>query len=717
MLHLIGHEGPGSIMSYIKAKGWATSLSAGGYSICPGTPGMFSIQIRLTEEGLKNYKEIVKVVFQYISLLRETPPQEWIFQEQKGLADVDFKFKQKTPASRFTSKISAVMQSPLPREWLLSGHSRLRKFDAAAIERGLSCLRPDNFRMVIVSQKFPGEWPQKEKWYGTEYKYERIPSEFLQEVEQAAATTLKNRLPELHLPNENKFIPNKLDVEKKEVERPAISPKLIRHDELVRTWFKKDDTFWVPKANVYINCRSTLPNATAENSVKARIYTDLVRDALEEYSYDAELAGLDYSVTSHSMGFEVGVYGYNDKLSVLLEKVLVTMRDLDVKPDRFEIIKERLLRGLKNWEYQQPYNQVEDYVRWLNLDRGYINEQILAELPHITASDIREFYPHLLRQMHMEIFVHGNLYKEDALKLTDLVENTLKPRPLPPTQWPIARCLIFPPGSNFVYHKTLKDPANVNHCIEYLLYIGDKADRKLRAKVLLIDQMTHEPAFDQLRTKEQLGYVVFSGMRTTATTLGFRFIIQSERTPQYLESRIDSFLTGYAKILNDMSDSDFEEHKRSLITKRLEKLKNLDQESSRMWTYIDGEYYDFELVHHDAAQVKALTKEDMVLFYNQYLLPSSPIRSKISVHLNAQASAAPSGPVLVIEKGLEAMEQKEQKAADLTTEAEGDVQVSANGTKPYIITDVREFKMRMQVSAGPQPVKDLSEFEELDSKL
>lgn len=122
-------------------------------------------------------------------------------------------------------------------------------------------------------------------------------------------------------------------------------------------------------------------------------------------------------------------------------------------------------------------------------------------------------------------------------------------------------------------------------------------------------------------------------------------------------------------------------------------------------------------VHHDAAQVKALTKEDMVLFYNQYLLPSSPIRSKISVHLNAQASAAPSGPVLVIEKGLEAMEQKEQKAADLTTEAEGDVQVSANGTKPYIITDVREFKMRMQVSAGPQPVKDLSEFEELDSKL
>ena len=95
----------------------------GAYPVCPGTPGIFNCQIRLTEDGLKNYKEIVKVFFQYVSLLRENPPQEWIFEEQKGLADVDFKFKQKTPASRFTSKISAVMQTPLPREWLLSGHS------------------------------------------------------------------------------------------------------------------------------------------------------------------------------------------------------------------------------------------------------------------------------------------------------------------------------------------------------------------------------------------------------------------------------------------------------------------------------------------------------------------------------------------------------------------------------------------------------------------
>jgi len=117
--------------------------------------------------------------------------------------------------------------------------ARLRKFDPARIEEGLACLRPNNFRMTVVSQKFPGSWKSKEKWYGTEYTYEKIPCDFIAEIKRAATSTTKNRLAELHLPHANQFIPTKLEVEKKEVPEPAIAPKLIRNDDLVRTWYKK----------------------------------------------------------------------------------------------------------------------------------------------------------------------------------------------------------------------------------------------------------------------------------------------------------------------------------------------------------------------------------------------------------------------------------------------------------------------------------------------
>jgi insulysin len=400
----------------------------------------------------------------------------------------------------------------------------------------------------------------------------------------------------LHLPHKNQFIPNKLEVEKKEVDEPALSPQVLRNDRMARTWWKKDDTFWVPRANVIVSLQTPLIYASAENNVKARLFTDLVRDALEEYSYDAELAGLQYNVSLDSRGLLLLVGGYNDKLPVLLEQVVTTMRDLDIKEDRFEIVRERLTRGYNNWQLQSSYHQVGAYTNWLNApERDFIVEELAMELSFVTLEGVRLFQKQMLGQNFIEVYVHGNMYKEDALKATDMVESILKPRVLPKAQWPILRSLILPEGSNHVFKKTLKDPANVNHCVETWFYVGSREDRGVRTKTLLLDQMLHEPAFDQLRTKEQLGYIAFSGPRAFSTTYGFRFLIQSEMTPDFLDARVEAFLQRYAGTLDMMSDTEFEGHKRSLIVRRLEKLRNLDQESTRHWTQITNEYYDFEL--------------------------------------------------------------------------------------------------------------------------
>jgi insulysin len=122
--HLVGHKGPGSIFFNLYSKGWAVNVSALVRKICPNTPGMLVLRIHLTENGLEHYREIVKVFFHYACLLRKTPPQEWIFNEIKTLADFAFKFMQKTTASEFTQEISSVMQTPIPKDQLLRGPSR-----------------------------------------------------------------------------------------------------------------------------------------------------------------------------------------------------------------------------------------------------------------------------------------------------------------------------------------------------------------------------------------------------------------------------------------------------------------------------------------------------------------------------------------------------------------------------------------------------------------
>ncbi|KAJ6107127.1 Peptidase M16 core [Penicillium sp. IBT 18751x] len=778
--HLIGHEGPGSVLSYLKGKGWANGLSAGAMPICPGS-AFFTVSVRLTPEGLNQYQEVAKVIFEYIAMIKEREPEQWIFDEMKNLAEVDFRFKQKTPASRFTSRLSSVMQKTMPREWLLSG-SLLRRFDPALIKKAMSYLRTDNFRLIIVSQTFPGTWDQKEKWYGTEYKSEKIPRDFLNKIQKALESTEATRTSNVHMPHRNEFVPTRLSVEKKEVEEPAKTPKLIRHDDRVRLWFKKDDRFWVPKATINITLRNPLVWATPANLIKTKLYCELVRDSLDEYSYDAELAGLDYHLAANILGLDISVDGYNDKMSVLLEKLLTTMRNLSIDQERFNIIKERLTRAFRNAEYSQPFYQVGDYTRYLLAERSWVNEQYIEELEHIQAEDVTIFFPQLLEQTHIEVLAHGNLYKEDALRMTDSVEKTLQGRALPPSQWYLRRNMMIPPGSNFVYPRTLRDPANVNHCIEYYLFIGVFSDATLRAKLQLFSQMTDEPAFDQLRSKEQLGYVVWSGSRYNATTMGYRVIIQSERNAKYLESRIESFLGTFGTTLENMPEEDFEGHKRSVINKRLEKLKNLGSETGRYWSHVGSEYFDFLQHETDAANVRTLSKADLVAFYRQYIDPASKTRAKLAIHLNAQSGtqAAESDSwdekrarlVEIVEKQLSAAGftsdqtqlQTAFKELDLTvidhsqivymvkTYMAGDLSLSpaqidpvieklestlglqlkqlglvvekdepTNGTvvgpEPVVITDVSVFKARLPVSTGPVAVSDITEFEDFDAKL
>ncbi len=777
--HLIGHEGPGSVLAYLKERGLASTLSAGYHPVCPGS-AFFEIEVGLTPEGLKNYHEVVKIVFKYIGMMKANPPVEWMHQEMKNMAEVDFKFRQKSPASRFTSATSSVMQkNGLPRNWLLSSTSKFRKFDAKAIVQAMQYLREDNFRLMLVAQDYPGDWDQKERWYGTEYKVEKVPTDVLSDVREALSNQESGRITDLYLPHKNEFIPTNLDVEKNEVKEPSKAPKLLRNDDKLRLWWKKDDTFWVPKANLNIRVRNAVTYANAANYVKSNLFVSLVKDALSSYSYDAEISGLSYAIFANMLGIDISVHGYNDKMAVLLEKILTTVRSLEIREDRFDIIKERTARKYKNWAYQQPYYQIGDYSRWLLSERSWMNDSYAKELPHITVEDIRAFASELLQQAHIEVLAHGNVYKEDVKKIGNLIESTLKPRALPPSDWLLRRNVIVPEGSNFIYKQKLGDPANVNHAIEYYLDVGHVMDIKLRARLQLVGQMTDEPSFDQLRTKEQLGYVVWSGVRPAAVTMGYRVLIQSERDPDYLESRIDAFLLKFKTDLESMTDEDFEGHKRSLVSKRLEKLKNLDFETNRLWAYLSGEYYNFYQVDRDVAAIRELSKEDVKQFYAHYIDPESSRRRKVSVHLEAQASSeVPEvsageqkaqfvgllgqaltsmdvevdkpklkeqfrqveltnqpklletiktyiGTSIPASKSQEVLGQLEQAIPQMqmalkinTGEPTIDPKErTAKISTPVIIKDASKWRAGLEVTKGPVPVEDVQDFEDLESKL
>ncbi|KAF2819855.1 hypothetical protein CC86DRAFT_398508 [Ophiobolus disseminans] len=384
----------------------------------------------------------------------------------------------------------------------------------------------------------------------------------------------------MHLPHKNDFIP----------EQPAKAPILIKHND---------------NGNIHIYLRTPVTSITVRTELITSLFVHLVCDALVVNLYDANVSGLGYELINHSGGLEIYVNGYSDKLHVLVEKVLHQVRDLVVRKHRFHI------------------EQVALYSDFFRSKRSFALEDHSKELSGITADDVEAFRPQLLTQCQIEVLANGNLSKTAALSITDLVEQTLKPQPLPSSQLPVARSLVLPPGSNFIYSRDLQDPENANHCIKYSLYAGNRSDKTLCAKLHLLSQITKEPCFNQLRTTKQLGYVVSSG--------------HSERDCGYLESRINNFLGAFEQTLQNMSNKDFECYKNAASNSILAKLTNLDQEDARFWDHITNDSYDFVQADTDAEEIRKLSKEDMIEFFADFISPSSSKRAKLSVHLISQA--------------------------------------------------------------------------------
>ena len=59
---------------------------------------------------------------------------------------------------------------------------------------------------------------------------------------------------------------------------------------------------------------------------------------------------------------QLQVLGYDDKINVLTKKLIETIKSLEIKPDRFKLIKEQLTRAYKNWFMEQPYQHASYFA-------------------------------------------------------------------------------------------------------------------------------------------------------------------------------------------------------------------------------------------------------------------------------------------------------------------------------------------------------------------
>ena len=81
--HVLGHEGKGSLMSCLIKKNYATNVMSGPSFRMQKTFSGFYLDITLTDKGMAEWEEVVRLVFAHINNLRKEKPQKFYLEELK----------------------------------------------------------------------------------------------------------------------------------------------------------------------------------------------------------------------------------------------------------------------------------------------------------------------------------------------------------------------------------------------------------------------------------------------------------------------------------------------------------------------------------------------------------------------------------------------------------------------------------------------------------
>ncbi|WP_456376521.1 insulinase family protein [Thiolapillus sp.] len=604
LAHFVGDEGQGSLHGLLREQGWITSLSAGGQDL-DNVQGVFSVNMDLTESGVRHVLEITSYLFQYIDLLRSKGIERWRFDELRRKSALDFRFEEKIPASSYATMLSARLLYYPPRDVLRGGRVE-QTWNPQQLKELLGYLRPDNMAMTLVDPALHTN--AVEAYYQVAYSTARIPQELPAQWQPEAVS------PKLALPQPNPFLPEK--VELKSLVQGSEIPVALEQASGRSLWYQQDGQFGVPKVVFMLVLKMPDARGSAKKAVSLSLLMDLVKDQLNAWSYPAQLAGLGYSISPTLEGLSLSIYGYDEKQSVLLEKVLSTLKNPDLPEDRFQLYKDKRQRNLANQALERPYVQILGERSRRLLTPSWSPEQKLEALESLRRKDLQAYASHLFDQVEVRVLAYGNITAKEAEAMNAVLNRELLSASRL-TDVPEPRLTIIPKGETLSYRYAVDHPDSA----VVISYQGDEKSIAEQARWRLLGQILASPFFNSLRTEQQLGYVVAAGFSEVENMPGLILLAQSSTvSSDELQQRMEIFVREYAARLQDMDQEEFRGHKAGLLAKLLKKDDMMLARAARYLDNLEREQHSFDFRKRVADEVKRLDKAELLAFYRQKLL-------------------------------------------------------------------------------------------------
>ncbi|MFT4942172.1 MAG: insulysin, partial [Paraglaciecola sp.] len=265
---LIGDEGAGSLLTYLKQQNLVTNLSAGG-----GIEGSnfrdFNINLQLTENGADHIKNILNALFYFIQLIKQQDNLNWRFVEKQKINQLIWHYANSIKPIDDAIGIADAMFL-YPPEHVLAGEYILDKPDSTTVIKLLGYFTPTNMRIKLIHPNLKTD--TQAKWYHTPYSIAPLSPALL------CALKDPQPVPTLALPPANPYLT--LVSRLLPVDNAFILPQKIVHTSQVDAWYGQDDKFNQPRGDCYVSFDCAATSQGVVTATLKRLWIALLNEAL-----------------------------------------------------------------------------------------------------------------------------------------------------------------------------------------------------------------------------------------------------------------------------------------------------------------------------------------------------------------------------------------------------------------------------------------------------
>ncbi len=614
--NLITSEEEGTLCEQLRTQGFANSVTAYVNPDAYGADGYFRIEADLTELGLKAPDRVIASVFAYVELIKKQGVKELYFRELKAMKAKDFESVAKPDPLK--QAIGLTMdQFDYPVENLLNADYVYENFNIEAVNEVLEQLQPANARIWYISKDQVAD--KAIPYFEGKYAIRDISAE-----EQLRWSVMASKLT-FNLPPQNTLFTDKpADI----VENKYLKPKQIVSQRGVEAFLAQPEFYREDKGVLAVELNVNFAKKSAKNIVLSNVLSDIYKNKNMTITDRAERASLGIVIApsaTNSQAFTIT--GYTTKHEELLSQLLEGFVRLKINEKDFVEALDRYKQAKENAKKAPPYKQAFGHTMRLLSDAPWTEQELLAAAKKVSVRDIVQYHQSVKADVFIRLFAFGNYDETTVQKMAHAAHKQLPGKRLP-AQRTVAK-FITPKIHKDIMFKDLveqTDSALVD------VYLGDRRSDEEKAALIVLNSVYQNIFFSQLRTNEQLGYVVGSSALPVDDYPGFVMYVQSTNTDLVgIKARMDKFRVDFMAQLQSIDSRLIEQFKKAEVASVLQKPTDFYAEAKRYPADFWAAHYNFDARWRYLAALEKVDKESLIALYQKMLLDKKSMNMLIQL--------------------------------------------------------------------------------------